>query len=191
MQNNITENTDDVTKTPLPDREPITIYHCNPKTGEFMGQGLADPDPMDYENWLIPAHACSDAPPEAEQCHAVVRVGGKYGEWQQVIDRRGTEYWLSDGSKYTIDELGVDIPDDALLSPPEPSIEEKFQAEMDALNSSYEREQLKLANEYSIAIARDGSVESEKVQAARDKINELDLQFQANQQALIDKYYGG
>jgi len=177
-------------QTQVPPREPITIYYFHYKTSEYIGKGTAEPDPLDSENWLVPGNATAEPLPELEPEHVAVRVGGKHGNWQSMLDKRGTEYWLIDGSKYTIDELGVDVPDDALLSPPEPTTEEKFQAEMDALNSSYEQEQLKLANEYSIAIARDGSVESEKVQAARDKINELDLQFQSNQQALIDKYYG-
>lgn len=105
----------------------MKIYHYHPVTKEFLAAGSADKDPMVKGSWLIPAHACTDEPSEREYGYAVVRVGGKNGKWQQVIDKRGTEYWLDDGSKHEIGELGADIPDSALLSPPEPT-----QAELDA-----------------------------------------------------------
>lgn len=105
----------------------MKIYHYHSKTKEFIGTGEADKDPMDANNWLIPAHACTEEPLENKDGFAAVRVGGKHGEWQQLIDKRGTKYWLADGSKHTINEIGVDVPNDALLSPPEPT-----QAELSA-----------------------------------------------------------
>lgn len=34
----------------------MDIYHYDALTGEFLGQGKADPDPLQPDNWLIPAH---------------------------------------------------------------------------------------------------------------------------------------
>ena len=46
-------------------------------------------------------------------------------DWVQVVDERGTKYWLKDGSEHTITELGIEIPKDALFMKPLVSVEEK------------------------------------------------------------------
>lgn len=42
----------------------MEIYHYHPETGEYLGKGSADADPLVDDNWLIPAHATPIAPPE-------------------------------------------------------------------------------------------------------------------------------
>ncbi|SDF72965.1 hypothetical protein SAMN05216571_101421 [Onishia taeanensis] len=44
----------------------LPIYHYHPYTGEYMGQGEADPSPMEPGEYLIPAHATPIAPPEPQ-----------------------------------------------------------------------------------------------------------------------------
>ena len=42
----------------------MTIYHYDERTGRYLGEGIARPDPMEPGNWLIPAWATSAAPGE-------------------------------------------------------------------------------------------------------------------------------
>ena len=41
----------------------MQIYHYNEHTAELLGVGMADPDPLVLDNWLIPAHATTIEPP--------------------------------------------------------------------------------------------------------------------------------
>lgn len=79
------------------------IYHTHPLTGEYLGSGQADPDPMDEQNWLIPAHAYLEAPPAFGKSEAAVRT--KDG-WQRVPDYRGTVYQTDTGEPVQHNELG-------------------------------------------------------------------------------------
>jgi hypothetical protein len=80
--------------------------------------------------------------------------------------------------------------DGTTLSTPPKSNDELFSKEMEELNFKYDSEMLKLSNEYVIAVARDASTESEKVLSVRSSIDNLDAQYEADQAALIQKYYG-
>lgn len=81
----------------------FTIYHAHPITGEYIGAGQADIDPLDHDNLLIPAHAYSDAPPEADAGFAVIRNGDK---WELVKDLRGPVYSTASGAEFEYAELG-------------------------------------------------------------------------------------
>ena len=41
----------------------MNIYHFHPLTGEYLGQGLADADPLMSGNWLYPAFTTPTEPP--------------------------------------------------------------------------------------------------------------------------------
>lgn len=100
---------------------PPVIYSAHPVTGEYIGDSVADPDPMDDGNWLIPAHAYLDAPPAPEKNKAPVRVGD---EWAVVDDHRGTVYYLDGPQRYVIDDLGVTVPEGATSEAPPPTAAE-------------------------------------------------------------------
>lgn len=42
----------------------MKIYHYQENTGELIGEGVADHDPLEAGCWLVPAHATNVAPPE-------------------------------------------------------------------------------------------------------------------------------
>ncbi len=84
----------------------IVIYHADELTGEFIGTGRADPDPLEPGNWLIPARAYRDRPPEPGANQAAVRtVKG----WELVPDYRGLIYSIDTGTSLQHDGLG-DVP---------------------------------------------------------------------------------
>ena len=76
-----------------------------------------------------------------------------------------------------------------ILNPPKTN-DELFAEEMDELNANYDKAMSLLANEYNVAVARDGSVETEKVASVRAKITALDSQYETDQLAIINKYFG-
>lgn len=43
----------------------MKIFHYHPKTGVYLGPGLADESPLEPGVWLVPAHATAVAPPKA------------------------------------------------------------------------------------------------------------------------------
>lgn len=98
----------------------MKIFHYHPENGEYLGEGLADKDPMVEGNWLIPAYATKVEHPEYSEGEIPVFVDGK---WVISVDNRGVEYWLSDGSKHKITEIGVSIPEDALFEDPTPIVD--------------------------------------------------------------------
>lgn len=96
----------------------MKIYNAHPVTGEFMGESLADADPLEEGNWLIPAHAYLDAPPLPGENEAVIRKGDV---WAIVDDFRGTSYYTDGPQRYVIEDLGVALPADATAEPPPPT----------------------------------------------------------------------
>lgn len=96
----------------------MNIYCAHPFTREYVGQSLADADPLEPENWLIPAHAYLDQPPAPVSGQAVVRSEGG-AAWQLVADYRGTVYDTTTGNPQQYEDLG-DLPGN-LTAEPRPS----------------------------------------------------------------------
>lgn len=42
----------------------MKIYNYHPETLELVGESVADIDPLQADNWLIPAHATNEKPPK-------------------------------------------------------------------------------------------------------------------------------
>lgn len=61
----------------------MKIYHYHPNTGDFVGVGIADLDPLDKKNYLIPAYSTAEAPPEITDGHYVSFVDGA---WQLIAN---------------------------------------------------------------------------------------------------------
>lgn len=83
----------------------MDIHCAHPLTREYLGPTTADPDPLDDDNWLIPAHAYLDAPPDVPAGQAAQRSADG-GAWQLVEDHRGTVYSTTTGEAQQHSELG-------------------------------------------------------------------------------------
>jgi hypothetical protein len=98
------------------------LYHVDPITGEHRCVSKARLDPIDKAP-MVPAHATLVQPP-AKQAGTVACFDGK--TWTLKADQRGTEYWLADGSHYTITAIGEEPPEDALdAAPPIPRADQR------------------------------------------------------------------
>lgn len=116
----MTDEMDTVTE----ERSAKTAYAYSHTTGEYLGVVMAEPDQLDDDNWLLPANATFTTPTETEEGEVAV---WQDDAWSVVIDQRGSEYWDEDGNQYSISELGVSVPEEALLEAPiiPPTLEEQ------------------------------------------------------------------
>lgn len=90
------------------------IYHYHPQTGELLGTGLADPDPMIVDNWLVPGFSTLDAPPAPIEGKVACRI--EHTQWEQLEDNRGTIYSTDSGQPREHAVLGP-LPDGFTVSP--------------------------------------------------------------------------
>ncbi|WP_304673050.1 DUF4376 domain-containing protein [Neisseria uirgultaei] len=90
-----------------------TVYQLDTKN-LYIGSTVADLDPLNPENWLIPAGCIETAPPEIPEHHAARWTGEG---WEILEDLRGqTAYRTSDGGKTDIEEVGA-LPEGLTLIP--------------------------------------------------------------------------
>jgi hypothetical protein len=111
----------------------MQIYHYHPLTAEYLGQGKADPDPLVKGNWLIPAHAVTDAPPTPGKNQAVLYQNGS---WILVEDHRGQVVWDTRDRTETVISSPGPMPDNCTTVPPEPFqiwIDGRWQIDPEAL----------------------------------------------------------
>lgn len=83
----------------------MLIYCAHPVTREYIGDSVADPDPLHAENWLIPAHAYLDAPPASPAGYIALRTEDG-SSWEMVEDQRGLVYDTNTGIALGWRELG-------------------------------------------------------------------------------------
>lgn len=153
--------------------DPLAIFHYHRTTGECLGQGVADPDPLQEGQWLIPAFATAVAPPHAGPNEAAV-FDTATDRWSAVADFRGQTYWLADGSEHRISELGVSKPADALdaaPAPPAPTDAELTAKAHASRRASYAAESDPLYMEWQY----DGTPEAET--AWRAKVAEIKARY--------------
>jgi hypothetical protein len=98
----------------------MIVYNYLAGTGEYTGQEHADADPLQPGKFLVPANSTPSEPPEAGERECAVFSGDR---WSLAPDWRGHTYWLADGSRHEISELGVEPPADALDEAPPESLE--------------------------------------------------------------------
>jgi len=101
----------------------MNIYNYDSETFEYLNSSVADEDPVDAGDFLIPAFATIVEPLSASADEVAV-FDPSSNEWTLVPDFRGSEYWLADGSRHEINEVGVSLPQDALLAAPPQSLED-------------------------------------------------------------------
>jgi hypothetical protein len=56
----------------------MNIYHYHPESGALLGEGTADPSPLEPGKWLIPAHATTATPPTAQDGKQTLWVNGTW-----------------------------------------------------------------------------------------------------------------
>ncbi|MGV0818852.1 DUF4376 domain-containing protein [Martelella sp. AMO21009] len=81
----------------------MDIYHFSAVTGEYLGHGQADADPLEEGRFLVPANAATVAPPAAGPQQASVFANG---QWSLVADYRGQEWFDADGNAVEVKDLG-------------------------------------------------------------------------------------
>jgi hypothetical protein len=144
----------------------LNAFKLGAKYPVFTKQIAAKKDPVS-DKWMIPAYAT-----------AVELIPEKAGHqryfkddaWHYVVDNTGTEYWLADGSKHTITELGEALPEGALLEEPpkpEPTVEQRLASTIAQREAAYKTESDPLYMEWQY----DGTAEAE--QKWRDKVAEI------------------
>lgn len=57
----------------------MKIYNYHPDTGAYIGEGEADPNPMEKGKWLFPAHCTTKAPPAQKAGNIRVFLNGAWG----------------------------------------------------------------------------------------------------------------
>jgi hypothetical protein len=61
----------------------MNIYHFQPTTGRYLGQGIADADPLTPDAWLLPAH-CTQTPPPSVGSGFFAKF--EEGAWQTMAE---------------------------------------------------------------------------------------------------------
>lgn len=88
---------------PTDERKPKLAYSYSRETGEYFGETTADPDPLEVDNWLVPAHSTLTQPPTPAVNKIPVFDSNK---WTLVDDFRGDWHSKEDGSIVSYRELG-------------------------------------------------------------------------------------
>lgn len=123
------------------------IYNYHGVTGEFIGESIADADPLEQGNWLIPANAALDSAPSADKGCAVRR--SEFG-WEQVEDNRGPIYSTETGAQSQLEDFGP-LPDSFTKKEP-PSQNHKWKNNAWRIDKDAER--ISIANEALALIDR-------------------------------------
>ena len=100
------------------------IYTYHPISYEYMGEGIANLDPLEtkihgVDLYAKPSNSTFLKPPKIKKNEVLIFENGK---WVKHTDFRGSVYYLKDTTKITITEIDVEIPPNSILNPPDPSL---------------------------------------------------------------------
>ena len=98
----------------------MQISHFDPVTGEYLGQGMADPDPMREGRFLLPAHSTIVPAPETGLRESAI-FDQATKAWNVVPDFRTTVlYSTVDGTLVQVAGLGPQPPSTTEIPRPSP-----------------------------------------------------------------------
>ena len=134
----------------------MEIHNYHPITGELLGNGLADENPMAQDDPIVPGYATPSAPPVAGERRVALYLGVDRrppqnwpdGEWTLAPDYRSEPLFrVADGSPFVLGDeysgLG-DLPP-FLTDEPRPSTAHKWVADEWVLDVALEAEQMDAA----------------------------------------------
>ncbi|XMB47223.1 phage tail assembly chaperone [Pseudomonas fluorescens] len=84
----------------------LVVYQAHPVTGEYIGPCQADPDPLEEGNWLVPAMAFAEPPPNKKPGYAIVHMPNSEKTWCLLPDFRGLVYQTDTGQTTQWKEFG-------------------------------------------------------------------------------------
>lgn len=125
----------------------MQIYNYDPLTLEFLSSGLADSDPLNAGNWLIPADATTIEP--LPTIKNKVSCFNKDTEcWEYKSDYRGEIWYMLNGDQLTIEIIGQQPEESWTKEPPLPTIESLISNKRNEINVLFEQSMQQIANGY-------------------------------------------
>ena len=124
----------------------MNVYKYN-DNGEYIGTEEALLDPLETEQqgkniYLLPTNATFTEPSKAQEGYINVWNGKT---WEQVEDNRGVEYWMPEDKfgapAREMKELG-ELPEGAMLTPPEQTLEELKTAKIASLKAERDQKEV-------------------------------------------------
>lgn len=154
-----------------------TIYHYHQASGEYTASTQAQMSPLEPDVPLIPAHATTQAPPQAGTRQAAL-FDAAANKWQLVPDWRGVQlYSTVDGSEVAA-ELGQAPADCAATDKPRPSEAHVWKAGKWALDAA-KQAALDAASKAALAQNIDSAVAAVYAQYTRFEVEYLEREKQA------------
>ena len=91
------------------------IYSYSSETGEYTESRIARENPRRPGEAIMPASSTTTPPPSVGPSQVARWTGTA---WQVVPDHRGVTYWTPEGEEVRIDDLDVELPEDAIPTGP-------------------------------------------------------------------------
>jgi len=155
----------------------MDIYCAHPLTREYLGPASADQDPLDADNWLIPAHAYLDAPPAVPAGQAAQRSADG-SAWLLVADHRGTVYSTATGAEQQHSALGG-LPE-GLTSEPRPTADYQWTGAAWALDATLQAANL-LALQAGLCTQIDAAADTARRAVAGDPLRAVEYDRAASE----------
>ena len=105
----------------------MKVYRFSRETREFLKEDIANKNPRNPNNPILPGFCCWDAPPETKEGEIAVRdQNNKF--WMVKKDNRGKKFYLKDsGVECNIIAIDTEMPEEGIeLAPPKDFIQPKY-----------------------------------------------------------------